>query len=178
MSVQVKHRREAASYLDASFVGVQGELVVDTTNNRVRVCDGSAIGGHPAARLSEVPVAPSAHGATARLSWVEQSIDLSGTDVSFTLGMPSYSAILLALACRVTTTVVGCADFRIGTTAGGAEFANGIGTAVGSTSNGVGNPIGYYGGNLHITPSGGAANFSAGQVRISALVLTVLPPAT
>jgi hypothetical protein len=53
MSVQVKRRREAASFL-ATFVGAPGELIVDTTNNRVQVHDGATPGGFAAAKLSEV----------------------------------------------------------------------------------------------------------------------------
>jgi hypothetical protein len=55
MSIQVKRRREAASFL-SSFTGAQGELIVDTTNNRVQVHDGVTAGGWPAAKLSEVIV--------------------------------------------------------------------------------------------------------------------------
>lgn len=53
MSVQLKLRRNLASSL-ASFVGAQGEVVVDTTNNRIVVQDGSTAGGFAAAKLSEV----------------------------------------------------------------------------------------------------------------------------
>ncbi|MDR3461527.1 MAG: hypothetical protein P4L76_04330 [Beijerinckiaceae bacterium] len=53
MSVQVKRRRESATFL-ASFVGAQGELIVDTTNNRVQVHDGATAGGFAAAKLAEV----------------------------------------------------------------------------------------------------------------------------
>jgi hypothetical protein len=53
MSIQVKRRREAATFL-STFTGAQGELVVDTTNNRVQVHDGVTAGGWPAAKLAEV----------------------------------------------------------------------------------------------------------------------------
>ncbi|WP_158810125.1 hypothetical protein [Beijerinckia sp. L45] len=53
MSVQVKRRREAAAFLQ-TFVGAQGELLVDTTNNRVQVHDGATPGGFAAAKLAEV----------------------------------------------------------------------------------------------------------------------------
>lgn len=52
MSVQVKNRREAASFL-STYVGVAGELLVDTTSWRVQVHDGATPGGHPLALLSE-----------------------------------------------------------------------------------------------------------------------------
>jgi hypothetical protein len=53
MSVQVKRRRDTAANVSA-YVGAQGELIVDTTNNRVTVHDGVTAGGWPAAKLSEV----------------------------------------------------------------------------------------------------------------------------
>ena len=53
MSVQVKRRRDTAANV-AAFTGAQGELIVDTTNNRVTVHDGSTSGGWAAAKLSEI----------------------------------------------------------------------------------------------------------------------------
>ena len=53
MSVQVKRRRDIATNV-APYVGAQGELIVDTTNNRVTIHDGATAGGFPAAKLSEV----------------------------------------------------------------------------------------------------------------------------
>jgi hypothetical protein len=53
MSVQVKRRRDVAATV-AAYVGAQGELIVDTTNNRITVHDGVTAGGFAAAKLSEV----------------------------------------------------------------------------------------------------------------------------
>ena len=53
MSVQVRRRREAAAFLQ-TFVGAQGELLVDTTNNRVQVHDGTTPGGFPAAAVRDL----------------------------------------------------------------------------------------------------------------------------
>ncbi|MGA2492052.1 MAG: hypothetical protein ABSF67_03775 [Roseiarcus sp.] len=53
MSEQLQLRRGAASQI-AAFTGAQGELVVDTTNNRAVVNDGATAGGWPAAKLAEV----------------------------------------------------------------------------------------------------------------------------
>jgi len=52
MSEQLQLRRGTASQV-AAFTGAQGELVVDTTNNRVVVCDGATAGGFAAAKLNE-----------------------------------------------------------------------------------------------------------------------------
>lgn len=49
MSVQVRRRRESASFL-ATYVGAQGELLVDTTKNQLQVHDGVTPGGWPAAK--------------------------------------------------------------------------------------------------------------------------------
>ena len=53
MSVQVKRRRDTATNI-STFTPAQGELIVDTTNNRVIVGDGATAGGWAAAKLSEV----------------------------------------------------------------------------------------------------------------------------
>jgi hypothetical protein len=54
-AVQVQYRRGTATQV-AAFTGAQGELVIDTTNNRVVVQDGSTIGGWPAARAVDLPI--------------------------------------------------------------------------------------------------------------------------
>lgn len=53
MSEQLQLRRGTGSQV-ASFTGAQGETVIDTTNNRLVVNDGTLAGGYPAAKLSEV----------------------------------------------------------------------------------------------------------------------------
>jgi len=99
MSVQVQLRRDTATNIVNAPTGAQGELWVDTTNWRVIVNDNATTGGHPAAKLSEVPVGPSSNGATASFAWVEQAVTPSGSSTTFTLsGMPSYSAILMGIS--------------------------------------------------------------------------------
>jgi hypothetical protein len=53
-ATQVQVRRGTASQV-AAFTGAQGELVVDTTNNRVVVQDGATAGGFAAAKLTDLP---------------------------------------------------------------------------------------------------------------------------
>jgi len=60
-ATQLQFRRGTAAQL-ATFAGAAGEVVVDTTNNRLVVCDGSTVGGFPAAKLSEVPALLSYQG--------------------------------------------------------------------------------------------------------------------
>jgi hypothetical protein len=52
-AVQVQSRRDTQANI-AAFTGAAGEVVVDTTNNRVVVNDGTTVGGHPLARLNEI----------------------------------------------------------------------------------------------------------------------------
>jgi hypothetical protein len=53
VSEQLQLRRGTAVQI-AAFTGAQGEVVVDTTNNRAVVQDGATVGGFAAAKLSEV----------------------------------------------------------------------------------------------------------------------------
>ncbi len=53
MSEQLQLRRGTSTQV-AAFTGAQGETVMDTTNNRLVVNDGSTVGGWPAAKLAEV----------------------------------------------------------------------------------------------------------------------------
>ena len=52
MAVQVQLRRGTASQ-NNSFTGVEGEITVDTTNQTVRVHDGSTAGGHALSPLTD-----------------------------------------------------------------------------------------------------------------------------
>ena len=52
MSEQLQLRRGTASQVQA-FTGAAGEVVFDTTNNRIVANDGTTVGGSPAAKLSE-----------------------------------------------------------------------------------------------------------------------------
>jgi len=52
-AVQVQYRRGTAAQV-AAFTGAAGEMVVDTTNNRIVVQDGATAGGFAAAKLSEI----------------------------------------------------------------------------------------------------------------------------
>ena len=53
MSEQLQLRRGTSTQV-AAFTGAQGETVMDTTNNRLVVSDGTTAGGWPAAKLAEV----------------------------------------------------------------------------------------------------------------------------
>jgi Major tropism determinant N-terminal domain len=53
LSEQLQLRRGTAAQV-AAFTGAQGEAVMEITNNRFVINDGTTAGGHPAARLDEV----------------------------------------------------------------------------------------------------------------------------
>jgi major tropism determinant Mtd-like protein len=53
LSEQLQLRRGTGSQV-ASFTGAQGEVVFDTTNDRIVANDGVTVGGNPAAKLAEV----------------------------------------------------------------------------------------------------------------------------
>lgn len=53
MATSVQRKRGTAAQI-LSFLGLSGELVIDSTNNRVVVQDGITTGGFPLAKLSEV----------------------------------------------------------------------------------------------------------------------------
>ena len=57
LSEQLQLRSDTASNI-LSFTGAQGEIVIDTTNNRIVGQDGATLGGFPAAKLSEVITNP------------------------------------------------------------------------------------------------------------------------
>jgi hypothetical protein len=56
MTEQLQLRRGTAAQI-AAFTGAQGEVVVDTTNDRIVVEDGSTAGGWPAAKLNDAAIA-------------------------------------------------------------------------------------------------------------------------
>lgn len=57
-SEQLQLRRGTAAQI-ATFIGAPGEVVVDTTNNRLVVQDGATAGGIPQAKFSDVVLLPS-----------------------------------------------------------------------------------------------------------------------
>jgi len=63
-AVQVQYRRGTAAQV-AAFTGAQGEMVVDTTNQRVVVQDGSTAGGWPADLATRTAVVNASYSALA-----------------------------------------------------------------------------------------------------------------
>jgi hypothetical protein len=177
MAIQVQLRRGSSADVAANH-GAQGELWVDTTNNRVVVQDGTTNGGFPAAKLSEVPVAPSPNGATADFQWIEQLITCSGATVNIPLG---GTYIMFAVALRVVTAVTGAASITINDSQNGnGHWGSGIGVSAGTTNMGVASPGPYYNGSttLALAAVGGGGSFTGGTVRVSVLAMAVTPPSS
>jgi hypothetical protein len=101
MSEQLQLRRGNATQL-ATFTGAQGECVVDTTNNRLVVNDGSTAGGWPAAKLSEVETI--GRSTVNNLNYVVQVTDrLVGYATLATPAIVSLAASsLYPVGCRLT----------------------------------------------------------------------------
>ena len=175
MSVQVKHRRDTAANI-ATFTPAQGEIIVDTTNYRMICGDGALAGGYPAAKLSEVPIAPSAKGATAQLIWIEQLITCSGPTTNIPLGQ---SCRIEGVLLRVVTTVSGCTSITVNDSQNGnGHWGSGIGLTAGTTNQGYASNGPYFNGTttLALAAVGGGASFSGGTVRVSVLAMVVTPP--
>jgi hypothetical protein len=171
MSVQVKRRREAASFL-ATYTGAAGELLVDTTNNRVQVHDGSTPGGFPAAKLSEVPVisplvtlAQGAHGSNIQFGCLEELETMSGASVTSGIQIPSR-AVVFAVSCLVLTAITGATSFEVGVSSNLSQFGSGLGISAGSNNSGIIGPTGFYAATPIILTSAGGS-FTGGTVRIS-----------
>jgi hypothetical protein len=182
MSVQVKHRRDTAANISA-FTPAQGELIVDTTNNRVIVGDGATAGGWPAAKLGEAVLnnaasnvlALGANGSKITITVAEQLVSgLSGASVSAAVQIPA-GALVLACGARVTTAITGATSFSVGYAGSTSAFGSGLGISAGSTNEGLIAPNPFYSAtSLTLTSSGG--NFTGGAVRLSLMYVAFTPP--
>ena len=171
-AVQVQYRRGSASQI-ASFTGAQGELVVDTTNNRVVVQDGATAGGYPAAKLTDIGTVTGQYGSTIQTAVIEGLIACSGASSVSTATIPNR-AIVCAVSTHVVTAITGATSFNVdattsasggtGTTAG--QFGSALGIAAGSSNSGVIGPTAWYAtSTIKLTAQG--SNFTGGSVRVA-----------
>jgi hypothetical protein len=171
-AVQVQYRRGTATQI-AAFTGAQGELVVDTTNNRVVVQDGATAGGFPAAKLSDIGSMAAAHGSTLQFGLVEDLITCAGASSVSAAQIPNR-AIVFAVSTFVVTAITGATSFNLdattsasggsGTTAG--QFGSSLGIAAGSSNSGVIGPTAWYAAStIKLTAQGGS--FTGGTVRVA-----------
>ncbi|HEY1982484.1 MAG TPA: hypothetical protein VGH13_20600 [Xanthobacteraceae bacterium] len=171
-AVQVQYRRGTASQV-AAFTGAQGELVVDTTNNRVVVQDGATAGGFPAAKLTDVGTIAGLHGSTVQLGLIEDLIACSGASSISTVAIPNR-AVVLAVSVYVVTAITGATSFNVDATtsaSGGAgmtagQFGASLGIDAGSSNSGVIGPTAWYAtSTIKLTAQGGS--FTGGTVRVA-----------
>jgi hypothetical protein len=107
MTEQLQLRRGTAAQV-AAFTGAQGEVVVDTTNNRVVVNDGSTAGGWPAAKLNDGAVAFT-----------------GGTINGVTIGQSTpAAAVVTALGVNEATPGVGIVNVSGSYQVGGAQISS------------------------------------------------------
>jgi hypothetical protein len=194
MSVQVKRRRDTATNV-AAFTGAQGELIVDTTNNRLRVMDGSTSGGwppggtSPATIVEEMDGSNVRHGGNIQFGCLSQLLSgLTGLSAATTIQIPN-TAIVVGVSVRVTTAITGAGSFRVDATissgggAGGTsgQFGAGLGVTAGTTNAGVIGPTAWYAASTitlrgyDVTNTTPAA-FTAGAVRVQINYMLCTPP--
>ncbi len=187
MSVQVKIRRDTAANV-AGFTGAQGELIVDTTTNRLRVEDGTTLGGWPALGMSPATIVEGSsgsgvkNGSTIQFGCVEDTIACSGASSVSTAQIPSR-AIVLAVSAFVITAITGATSFNVdamiasgggtGTTSG--QFGASLGIFKGSSNAGVIGPTAWYASSaIKLTANG--SNFTGGTVRVAIQFIVCNPP--
>lgn len=181
MSVQVKRRRDTATNI-STFTPATGELIVDTTNNRVIVGDGSTVGGFAAAKLSETVrnnvsannVAAGANGAIMQDVVFEQTLSLSGPSSTAATPIPQ-GATVFAVGARVITAITGPTSFEVGVSGTPAQFSSGGGLTLGSIAGGAVAPT-FFAATTSIVVTGVGGSFSGGAVRLSTHYRICAPP--
>ena len=78
-------RRRGTSTEHNSFTGLVGEITIDTTNNTIRVHDGSTAGGHRLAKYSEINTQENIEDAVSGLLTAGSGISLAYDDAAGTL---------------------------------------------------------------------------------------------
>lgn len=134
-AVQLQHRRGSASQI-STFTGAQGEVAVDTTNNRLVTQDGLTAGGWPAAKLSEIA------RMSVRLTGINFNSANSDNAISIPLP-PGYSSYLVS-ECRIfnasaSITAATCGLFTATAAGGTAIVTSGTAITVSATAPGSNN---------------------------------------
>ena len=84
MAYAIQRRRGTAAE-HSSFTGLAGEITIDTTNNTIRVHDGSTAGGHRLAKYSEINTQENIEDVVGSLLTAGAGISLSYDDAAGTL---------------------------------------------------------------------------------------------
>ena len=154
MATAVKQRRGTADEHDtdkgdgSGFTGLEGEITVDTTNDTIRVHDGSQVGGHRLAKYSELstvasPISPTDAG-TDTTMFPLLSADASGTlsaktdQSSLTYNASSGTLSATAFSGDLTGDVTGNVSGSSGSCTGNSATATTAGQAtLATTANAV-----------------------------------------
>jgi hypothetical protein len=138
MSVQVKRRRDTAANV-AAYTGAQGELIVDTTNDRVTIHDGATAGGFAAAKLSEVitngrtPVSDTAY----TVLTTDRSVAFMALTAARAISLPAASSFPTGTPLSIFDESGNCSGINALTiTANGSDKINGASTAAIATPSG------------------------------------------
>ena len=91
MAYAIQRRRGTATEHN-SFTGLVGEITIDTTNNTIRVHDGSTAGGHRLAKFSELQTQETIEDAVGSLLTAGSGISLSYDDAAGTLTITNTTA--------------------------------------------------------------------------------------
>lgn len=179
MAVELQLRRDTAANIGTN-APLQGELWMDTTNNRLLLGTGLS---SPSPSVVPVGIPSSPSGAVAQYVWIEQSVTLTAsTTVTFTITLPTryYAGSVFALASRIETTIggSGVTGYEIGNSSSAADWGSVSGLTAGQAGGGNGTPRGLYSGGptFNISPVGGTTFAAGGVIKIAALVLLVVPP--
>ncbi len=154
MSVQLKRRRDTAANV-AAYTGVQGELIVDLTNNRVTVHDGVTPGGWPAAKLSEVNTSTRTSVSDANYSVLtsDRTIAYTAITAARAISLPTASAYPTGVSlCVMDESGNASTTATITLSADGSDLINGASSTVISSaygfvvlqSNGAASPNGKW----------------------------------
>lgn len=132
MSVKVQLRRDVAANV-AAFTGAQGEVIVDTTNNRLVVQDGATAGGFAAAKLSEVITARRSAVADANYAVLttDRIVAYSSLTAARTVTLPAASAFPVGVQLLIVDESGACsATNAISISRAGADTIGGAASTV------------------------------------------------
>lgn len=102
VTTQLQLRRGTATQV-AAFTPAQGEAVVDTTNNRVVIGDGTTVGGWPVARLADLPVVSRTAVADANYTALtsDRNIAYSSISAARTVSLPTAASFPVGVQLTV-----------------------------------------------------------------------------
>lgn len=131
-SVQVQYRRNSAANV-AAFTGAAGEMLIDTTNNRVVVQDGATAGGFPAAKLSEVQTNTRTQVSDGNYTVLtsDRTVAYITLTASRVLSLPAASTYPTGCRLLIVDETGNCSSGKTLTVnAGGSDLIDGTSTAV------------------------------------------------